>query len=88
MYGREADFKRLNEDRNNPKLSKIVRQRADKAYKKIAEQVKDKKLMRMREQLIRATQAADEPAQHKIQMQIRDYQKQDKETGQYVSASS
>lgn len=82
MFGRAGDLKKLNDDRNNPLLSNVQRQQADKAHTKIVEQLKDKKLMRMRERLIRATRADDQEAAMKIQLQMRDYLGEEKETGQ------
>lgn len=81
MYGRAGELDRLNRDRNDPKLPKFVRQQADKAHAKIVEQLKDKKLMRMRERLIKATQAGDQHETDKIQKQMREYTGEDKETG-------
>lgn len=83
MFGRAGDLKKLNDDRNNPLLSNVQRQQADKAHTKIVEQLKDKKLMRMRERLIRATRADDQEAAMKIQLQMRDYLGEEKETGQW-----
>ena len=82
MFGRAGELERLNRDRNNPKLPHIVRDRADRAYAKIVEQMKDKKLMSMRERLINATRAGDMDAARKIQLQMRDYTGEDPETGQ------
>jgi len=82
MYGRAGDLKKLNADRNNGALPKIVRQRANEAHAKIVKQIKDKKLMSLRQRLIGATRAGDQESSHRIQLQMRDYQKQDRETGQ------
>lgn len=82
MYGRTGDLTKLNNDRNNPNLPKFVRQQADKAHHKITEQLKDKKLMRLREQLINAAKANDLQAQHNIQLQMREHTGEDRETGQ------
>jgi hypothetical protein len=82
MYGRAGELVRLNKDRNDYTLSKIVRQRANEAYVKISHQLKDKKLMSLRLRLIRATKARDMTAAERIQLQMRDYLKQDMETGQ------
>lgn len=82
MYGREGQLKKLNNDRNNPKLSRIVRERADRARLKIINQLEDKELMGMREQLMRATQAGDSEASRKIQLRMRDYLGEERETGE------
>lgn len=82
MYGRIGDLEKLNRDRNDTSLPKFVRQQADKAHAKIVEQLKDKKLMGLRSQLINAAQAHDLEAQEKIQMQMREHTGEDKETGQ------
>lgn len=82
MYGRAGELVRLNKDRNDYTLSKIVRQRANEAYVKISHQLKDKKLMSLRLRLIRATKARDMDIAERIQLQMRDYLKQDRETGQ------
>lgn len=81
MYGRTGDLAKLNKDRNNPALPKFVRLQADKAHAKIVDQLKDKRLMRMRERLINATRAGDLNEATKIQRQMKAYQKQDQETG-------
>lgn len=82
MYGRAGELERLNADRNNPKLPFIVRRRADEARTKILEQLKDKKLMGMREELINATRVGDTEAAAKIQMRMRAHTGEDMETGQ------
>ena len=82
MYGRTGELIRLNRDRNDYTLVKIVRQRANEAYVKIANQLKDKKLMSLRLRLIRATKARNMDIAERIQLQMRDYLKQDRETGQ------
>lgn len=82
MYGRETQLTKLNEDRNNPKFGPFTRLQADKAHRKITSQLKDKKLMGMRERLIRATIAGDSYESSKIQMMMRDYTRQDQETGE------
>lgn len=82
MYGRAGDLAKLNKDRNDTKLSPFVRKQADEAHAKIVEQLKDKKLMRLREQLIEATKAGDMDYAGKIQLQMREHTGEDKETGQ------
>ena len=81
MYGRAGDLEKLNRDRNNPRLSRFVRQQADKAHATIVAQLRDKKLMRMRERLINATRAGDNDEARKIEIGMRVYEKKDRETG-------
>lgn len=81
MYGRAGDLAKLNKDRNDPRLPNIVRLRADRAHATIVEQMKDKKLMRLREQLINAVLAGDQDAQIKIEVAMRAHTHQDQETG-------
>lgn len=81
MYGRNGDLAKLDKDRNDPRLSKFQRQQADKAHAEIVSQLKDRKLMSMRERLINAARANDLPAQAKIQAEMRAYLHQDQETG-------
>jgi hypothetical protein len=82
MYGRNGDLKKLNNDRNNSSLSRLVRYRANEAHAKIVKQLKDTKLMALRLRLIRATRAGNMEISSRIQLQMRDHLKQDKETGQ------
>lgn len=81
MYGRTGDLAKLNRDRNNPLLPKITRLRADRAHTAIVEQLKDKKLMRLREQLINATRAGDQNEARKIEIAMRAHRNEDQETG-------
>lgn len=81
MYGRGGDLKKLNTDRNNGELPKFVRLQADKAYHKVIEQIKDKKLMRLRLQLINATRNGDIKIASKIEQQMRSHVGEDRETG-------
>lgn len=81
MYGRTSDLARLNRDRNNTHLPKVVRNRADKAHAKIVEQLKDRKLMGLRARLMKATKAGDMDVARKIEMEMRAYLKDDQETG-------
>lgn len=81
MYGREGELAKLNHDRNNPSLPMHTRKAADKAFVKIAAQMKDKKLMAMRTRLIKSARAGDEKEQHKITLQMRDYLGEPLESG-------
>lgn len=81
MYGRDGELKRLNNDRNDPTLSRFTRKQADKAHSKIVAQLKDHKLMGMRERLIKATKAGDPYEAKKIETEMRAYTGEDRETG-------
>lgn len=81
MYGRAGDLLKLSRDRNNPNLPKYVRMQADKAHAQIVSQLKDKKLMRLRLQLINAAKANDMHVATKIEQQMRFHVKEDRETG-------
>lgn len=81
MYGRAGDLAKLNADRNNLHLPDIARLRADKAHAAIMEQLKDKKLMSMRERLINATRAGDQYEARRIELAMKAYRKEDRETG-------
>lgn len=81
MFGRAGELLKLNRDKNNYSLPKFVRQQAAKAHAKIAKQIKDKHLMRMRLRLINAMKARDEDEAHKIEQSMRFYLKEDRETG-------
>ena len=83
-YGRAGELEKLSRDRNNSDLGPFTRSQADKAHAKIVQQLKDKRLMAMRERLIKAAQANDEPEQHRIQLQMRAYTKEEAETGLIV----
>lgn len=81
MYGRTGELTKLHKDMHDFTKSKLIRRRADVARHKILAQMKDKKLMRMRLELIAATRAKDEKEMMKIQQRMRNYLRQDMETG-------
>lgn len=81
--GRYHDLQRLQAVIDNPNKSKYARQAADKAKKDIIRQMKDKKLVHLRERLIRAAQALDEHEEWKIANEIKDYMKKEK-MGKYA----
>lgn len=81
--GYEGSLKKLHADLNNHSLPYIQRLGADKARKKIMNQLADKKLMSLRERLIKASRAEDEQAIIKITKLIRDHRGEDQETGLY-----
>lgn len=73
---RVLDLKRLDGVINDPLKSNSVRLRADRAKQCIIAQSKDRKLLDMREELIRATRAHDESTALKIEMRIKSYTKE------------
>lgn len=81
MYGRDGDLAKLNADRNDPSLPLFVRGQAAKAHATITKQLKDKKLMGMRLELINAARANDLEAQDRIQKRMRAHTLEDRETG-------
>lgn len=82
-HGRHGELTKLNKQRNDFNETHVTRAAADKAHAKIVRQMKDKKLMGMRERLIRAAQAADRYEVAKITAQMKDHTKEDRETGHY-----
>lgn len=80
MYGREKQLYQLNKDRNDPTKPMVARKWADAAHRKIVNQLKDRKLMAMRERLIKATRAGDKLEMNKIQAAMKAHEKQDRET--------
>jgi len=76
--GRLADIKRLNAIINNPLKTKGARKRADEVKKSIVKQMKDRKLRRLREQLVSAAYHYDEKVELKLVNQIKSYLKQEK----------
>jgi hypothetical protein len=81
--GRHGELTRLNRERNDITLSSERRLAADKAHAKIVGQLRDTKLMALRERLIRAAQAGDTVAVAKVTAQMKDYTNEDRETGHY-----
>lgn len=80
-HGRHGELARLNRERGDESLSIARRLQADKAHSKIVSQLRDKKLMALRERLIRAAQAGDREAVARITAQMKDYTKEDRESG-------
>ena len=80
MYGRENQLYQLNKERNHVKLPMWQRKQADRAFNKIAAQLKDTKLMSLRSRLIKATQAGDVKEMNHIQGQMKHHQGEDTET--------
>lgn len=79
LNGRYTTLKKLHEVRDNCDLPFHVRKGADRSIAKIREQLKDKKLTRMREWLIKATLAGDQVAVWRFENQIRDHEGQERE---------
>jgi hypothetical protein len=75
LYGRLTTLNKLKSVRDNPLKPKFQRNQADKAMHKIQAQLKDRKLMSLREQLIKATRAGDLHTVWKIENTIKDYEK-------------
>lgn len=84
-WGWEGSLERFNKERNDVTLPAKRRYLADKARKKIMAKMEDKKLMAMRERLIKASKAGDERAVIQITKEIRWYSGEDTETGMYES---
>lgn len=82
-HGWEGTLEAHKRVRDDPRQPRERRQAADKAMHKILEQLKDKKFVGMREQLVGATRAGDEKAIISITKQIRTYKGEDTETGMY-----
>jgi hypothetical protein len=81
MYAREGQLARLKRDMNNPKIYKFHRNLAHKKFRQIVAQMKDRKLMRLRWQLLNAHRNRDEKYVDKLVLQIRDYEKAEKDSG-------
>lgn len=75
--GRLRDIDRLNQIIKNPNKSKGVRREADRTKKIIVKQLRDRKLRRLREQLIKASAHYDEKVELKIVNTIKNYLKQE-----------
>lgn len=71
--GRLADITEMKNEMNDVTLPMINRRFAYKAYKSIMRQLHDKQLARMRERLVRASDAKDRAEVWKIRNQIKDY---------------
>lgn len=80
-YGYGSTLYKLKGDMDNHELTPITRNDAARNYYKIIRNIHDKPLMALRERLIRANQAGDIKAVSNITKQMRDYLKQDQETG-------
>jgi hypothetical protein len=76
MFGRQTTLNKLKSVRDDHTKPSFRRIQADQAMSKIIDQLKDKKLMALRESLIKATQAGDTHAAWKIENQIKAYEGQ------------
>ena len=70
---RAKDLAHLQSVIDDPLKPYLARYRADKAKQAIIRQMKDPKLRRMRERLIKAAKAFDEEAELKIGQEIKSY---------------
>jgi hypothetical protein len=83
MHGWEGTLAAHKKIRDDPRQPRERRYAADKAIQKILAQLKDKKLVGMREQLVGAHKAGDEKAIISVTKQIRAHNGEDPETGLY-----
>lgn len=74
MYGRMTTLRRLKDARDDPSRHPIRRMQADRALRKIMAQLRDRKLMGLRERLIRATKYGDQKAVQQIENEILVYE--------------
>lgn len=73
-YGRLTTLNRLKAARDNGAIHPFRRMQADRAIQKIMAQLRDHKLMRLRERLIRATLYGDTHAQWLIEREMLAYE--------------
>lgn len=76
--GRYKDLARLQAVLDDPSKPMYAKRQANAAKQDILRQLKDKKLVALREQLIKAAQAFDEYGEWKIVNQIKDYMKKER----------
>jgi hypothetical protein len=74
LAGRYTTLQKLDRDLKRPDLGKYTKQRIKRARDGIVEQLKDKKLNKLREELIRATRANDREEIWKITCRIREHE--------------
>lgn len=74
-YGRLTTLNYLKERRDDPKRHPFRRMQADQSIKKIVAQLRDHKLMRLRERLLRAQRYGDQHGVWLIENEIRAYEK-------------
>jgi hypothetical protein len=73
-YGRLSTLNYLKERRDDGQRHPFRRMQADKAIRKIVAQLNDRKLMRLRERLLRAQRYGDLHAVWQIENEIRAYE--------------
>ncbi len=71
MDDRKADLKLLNKKRKDYSLPEELRLSAERAYHKVKKQMKNPRLMKTRQRLIKAVQAGDYVEANKIEKEIR-----------------
>lgn len=71
LYGRLTTLNKLKERRDDAQRHPYRRMQADRAIKKIVAQLRDRKLMKLRERLIRATLYGDLHLVWQLENQIR-----------------
>lgn len=69
-------MRRLDKVQANPLKSRGVKIRAAEAQSKIIKQARDPEIKRLRDQLIRATQAGDPAEAKRIEFRIKQYEKE------------
>jgi hypothetical protein len=75
LYGRLTTLNYLKERRDDPSRLSFRRMQADRAIHKIVAQLRDRKLMKLRERLIRANKYGDTHAIFLIENQLRAYER-------------
>lgn len=83
MHGWEGTLAKYKKIRDDPRQPREQRYAADRAIQKIVAQLRDKKFVGLREQLVGAHKAGDERAIINITKQIRAHNGEDTETGLY-----
>ena len=73
---RDHDLRALHQRFNDSSLPLWKRQRAHRTFVNIQEQVRDSKLIELRHRLVRAAHNDDPDAAAKIELQIKEYQRQ------------
>jgi hypothetical protein len=83
LYGYGSTLYKLKGDMENHTLTPITRAEAAKAFYKILRNLQDKKLMKMRVELIDAAKAEDGRAVARISAKMKIHLGEDPETGHY-----
>lgn len=74
LYGRYTTLNDLKKRRDDTTKPYFIRERAARAMNEIIEQLKDKKLMALRERLIKAARAGDKHEEWKIANLMREHE--------------